>query len=433
MKKIITILIVFALALTTLSACGQEIDDGPVETAPAGPQEETADGGDGPAAEDPGSAENPDVIVPQVPGLSYDPHDEGFVEDNGIGYIWNQLSDEMKTDTAEIMNAIKNVQLSCSLTYGIADDQSNDFATFIYNSCIDYPYIGTSFAFIDSDGDGTRDRVTIPYNYDVATTEEVAMGFTAELNAKLDEIIAGIPDGLDDWHRALYLHDYLVFHTDYSEDARLPFTAYGAIVEGKATCQGYSDALHLLLARAGFECTYVIGYSHDDSAKHKWNYVKLDDGQWYIIDPTWSDPSGKEDPDYICYDYFMIDDETILLDHLAKFDGLYHDAPVATSMERCYHKVMGYWCENYDEAAASIKEQAKNCVANGTIYIYLRFPDWDTAKSVRDTLADKNSDGYLKNIFKEVNEEIGSDLDGFEIYPGSKYTSPNTIIINFRE
>ena len=92
MKKIITILLVFALALTTLSACGQEIDDGPVETAPAGPQEETTDGGDGPAAEDPGSAENPDVIVPQVSGLSYDPHDEGFVEDNGIGYIWNQLS-----------------------------------------------------------------------------------------------------------------------------------------------------------------------------------------------------------------------------------------------------------------------------------------------------------------------------------------------------
>lgn len=430
MKRILALILAAAMAMTMLAACGNKIDDGPADTDNVQTPGDlaTPDGND--------STDNtvePDNTQPPA-GETWNGLDISFVEDNGIRYIWDQLSDDMKQNTAELMNAIKNVQLSCDLTIGVPDDQANDFLTFVYNCCIDYPYIGTSFNFPDTDGDGLRDRVTIPYNYSVATTEEDAQRLTAQLNQKLDEIIATVPADLDDWNRVLYLHNYLVFNTNYGENCLLPFTAYGAIVEGMATCQGYSDAMHLLMDRAGFECTYVIGYSDDDSATHKWNYVKLDDGQWYIVDPTWADPSGQTDPDYICYDYFMIDDETVLIDHLAKFDGLFHEAPVASSMERCWHKVMGYWCENYEEAYAAAEKQARECIEDGRRYIYLRFPDYDTFLETRQKLTMNEYGGELRDILAKVKEETGSDVitNSYSVYPKRGDTSPNTIIITLK-
>lgn len=63
-------------------------------------------------------------------------------------------------------------------------------------------------------------------------------------------------------------------------------TAYGALANGKAVCQGYSFAYKLLLRRAGVPAVYV----GSDSMQHAWNMVQMENNGWYHVDVTWDDP-----------------------------------------------------------------------------------------------------------------------------------------------
>ena len=63
-----------------------------------------------------------------------------------------------------------------------------------------------------------------------------------------------------------------------------PLTAVGALLDGKANCQGYADAFYLLASLAGFN---VGKQSTDD---HIFNTISLG-GKWYIVDVTFNDGS----------------------------------------------------------------------------------------------------------------------------------------------
>ena len=431
MKKFIILLLTFCILSAMLAGCGDEIQNDPPSPS------RTVSSQD---------AESQDIPEANAPEPDIDPLskvDTSFVEDNGIGYIWDQLDSDTKLNLAEFMNAVKNLDMVAKLTVGFPVEESDQFLEFAYNCTMDYTYIGTSFA-APPDDDGIVRTVYIPYNMEVVQFVEDGVALTDALNSKLDEIIAAMPDGTQ-WEQIKYLHDYLIFNCNYGEDGKIPFTAYGALVDGSATCQGYADAMHLLLARAGFETCFTIGRGDNINYTHKWNYVKLDDGKWYILDPTWADPTGKTDPDYICYDYFMISDDVILQDHAMKFDNAYYkerfgrdyyyQVPSADSMELSYHNVMGYYCTTYEEAYAATQKQLALCAKNGTDYIYLRMSDEDVYTEVNENLFMKAHDGEIQTLMKEANEAYGSDFnDGsWERYSAHKDgQGPLTIIITLK-
>ena len=82
-------------------------------------------------------------------------------------------------------------------------------------------------------------------------------------------------------------HDYICRHVIYDEGCEdggyNPVqTAYGALINGKAVCQGYSNAFQMLMESLGIPASVVIG---DD---HAWNAVWVD-GHISYIDVTWDD------------------------------------------------------------------------------------------------------------------------------------------------
>lgn len=87
------------------------------------------------------------------------------------------------------------------------------------------------------------------------------------------------------------LHDYLCENVSYveyteeipdSETLVRPLTAVGALLDGEANCQGYTDAFYLLMSLAGF----TVG--KQSTPDHIFNTVLLD-GKWYIVDVTFDD------------------------------------------------------------------------------------------------------------------------------------------------
>ncbi len=111
----------------------------------------------------------------------------------------------------------------------------------------------------------------------------------ARVEKKVAQALSWIPKGASDVKKAQILHDYLVRKTEYENKpaGRLtPYTAYGALVNRKATCNGYSWAFQLLASRAGLRTVVVVS----EELNHAWNAVEVR-GVWYNVDATWDDYS----------------------------------------------------------------------------------------------------------------------------------------------
>ena len=112
-----------------------------------------------------------------------------------------------------------------------------------------------------------------------------------------------------DYEKALVLHDALVRGVVYDGNAPHAHNAYGAIVEGRAVCEGYAKAYQYLLQQLGIQSFIAT------SKTHAWNLVRLD-GKYYYTDVTWDDPlmSIPEESKPIRYDYFNIPESEIAVD-----------------------------------------------------------------------------------------------------------------------
>jgi hypothetical protein len=95
------------------------------------------------------------------------------------------------------------------------------------------------------------------------------------------------------FERELYLHDALCDLVTYDLTTYSNSTAAVALLEGKATCEGYTRAMTLLCRMAGIPCSFVSGTDKESGESHAWNVLLLDGTACYT-DVTWDDGSDSE-------------------------------------------------------------------------------------------------------------------------------------------
>lgn len=112
------------------------------------------------------------------------------------------------------------------------------------------------------------------------------------------------------FEKEVFFHDWLCENVVYKDDGtENVYTAYGALINGAAVCEGYSRAMQLLCDSVGIPCTVVYGSSRN--VGHMWNIINPGDG-WYHLDVTWDDDEKYE---VTRHAYFNLTDEQILSDH----------------------------------------------------------------------------------------------------------------------
>jgi len=119
------------------------------------------------------------------------------------------------------------------------------------------------------------------------------------------------------------LHDWIVTHVQYDEGLTR-YTAYEALTEGLAVCQGYAMLGYMLYSEAGFDVRIVEGTAKGQ--EHAWNMIKLDD-RWYQLDLTWDDPIGQAATE-VSYRYYLVNNDELREDHVWE-EGNYPVASVS--------------------------------------------------------------------------------------------------------
>lgn len=168
-------------------------------------------------------------------------------------------------------------------------------------------YISTSsnklmFLFVSEDSDSSPQSSTYLINRSQKET------MTAELRAAVEEIKALVTSD-DPYEIELKLHDILCERVTYSkEDSSEPmlWTAYGALVNGTAVCEGYARAYQLLLYEFGINSTLATGMASGEG--HMWNIVNIN-GTNYHVDVTWDDRDDQKNPPF--HAFFNLSDSQI--------------------------------------------------------------------------------------------------------------------------
>lgn len=105
---------------------------------------------------------------------------------------------------------------------------------------------------------------------------------------KAREIVDNLASDLTDAQKARQLYQYVaenVQYTNYSDLQEVQPFLYDALIEEKTHCDGFSNALALLLRLAGIENIEKFYNAKDGGVGHTWNFCRLD-GKWYNMDAT---------------------------------------------------------------------------------------------------------------------------------------------------
>lgn len=124
-------------------------------------------------------------------------------------------------------------------------------------------------------------------------------------------------DGDDRYQQVKYIHDYIAKAVTYSTDGPYHYASIGLFCEPyQLVCEGYSKAFKLICDSIDIPCITVPGNINvSDNTGHMWNYVMMEDGEWYGIDCTWDDLNNASNP--IKYSYFLKGSDSFCSNHTA--------------------------------------------------------------------------------------------------------------------
>ncbi len=251
---------------------------------------------------------------------------------------------------------------------------------------------------------GIIDYVYLTYHYD----SEKYNDMYDECMVAANTMIADLRNNkaVDDVTKALLVHDRIIANCEYDYEAVSQNKAsnesqemYGALVNGVATCQGYSYAYMYLLRELGIK-SYICS---SDAMGHDWNIVVLN-GKKYHVDVTFDDPvhdvTGR-----VYHDHFLLS-----TDALKQSEHNYDDfdsSPDDKKYDNYYWKnsrsefqLIGnnlYYVDNFKDSV--------NCVGKSSALVSVS-DVWSTSEGNywKGNFARLSSDG--KNLFYSLTDAI---------------------------
>lgn len=238
------------------------------------------------------------------------------------------------------------------------------------------------------------------------TDAETCRRQTDDLLEKAREIVAQADSLPDAYDQELYFHDYICQNTTYLTQEDDGYTAYNALVEGRAVCEGYSRALQLLLDMVGVPNYLATGVGVDDNGSregHMWNIVTIG-GSNYHVDATWDDLDA-EDIHHYAHTYFNVTDDYI---------GVNHEE-IAPAENNCNAVAANYYVQNgmcfsaYDDACLQdMADAAAQSIQDGTYTIEVWFTN---EQAYLEAAADLTENQAVYEVLYLADRRVAEQVD----------------------
>ena len=142
--------------------------------------------------------------------------------------------------------------------------------------------------------------MTMEYTFTYYTTSAQE----SELDQAIQQVLTQLNlDGKTDYEKIYDIYNYICqnvaydYANLYDDSYKLKFTAYAALINKTAVCQGYALLFYRLALEAGIDARLISGTGN--GGKHGWNIVRLN-GVYYNLDATWDASRTAEN-----YNYFL--------------------------------------------------------------------------------------------------------------------------------
>ena len=304
------------------------------------------------------------------------------------GYVYGMLSDKEQEVYLEIRDALLNYEENVKLSSCDKDEIAHAFQC-VLNDHPEIFYVD-GYTYTEYTIGDILKKITFSgtYCYD---RDEIAQK-QRQIDNYVNQCMAGMPDGADDYAKVKYIYEYLIHHTEYDSSAKDGQNICSVFIEGRSVCQGYAKATQYLLDRAGIFSTLVLGRVTGGEG-HAWNLVRISD-QYYYVDTTWGDasyqavggaagyPDGKIPT--INYDYLCVTTDQMNLTHTPENVV---DLPRCDSVADNYYVREGLYFTEWNEA--QIERVFKEEDEKGSAYVTLKCDSFDVYRKMREALIEE--------------------------------------------
>ncbi|MGN0693178.1 MAG: transglutaminase domain-containing protein [Oscillospiraceae bacterium] len=311
--------------------------------------------------------------------------------ENG-NYIYEQLSDKEKQWYDELKAAAEGFSERVEYSGEIDADTAKKIFLAVYDQ-------EPGLFWLDSVFYPPRESSQL-LKYRVGREEAESM--KSELQQVTDRLLSET-EGLSDYEKLLYFHDYLVRSCTFSLEGE-NYTIYSALCKGYAQCEGYAFSFKYLCGLAGIDCITATG-TNAGGETHAWNLVSLN-GIWYNVDCTWDDPVLENgSPDFLRRYFMLVPDSDILgVTHFR--DDTYFSYPKCYDGSRTYFAREGFYAKSASEGIEMLEEAAVQALSEGHKDAEVRFESESDYRSAMRTLFDF---GDIKRLAAAALERAGLD------------------------
>lgn len=261
-------------------------------------------------------------------------------------------------------------------------------------------WLGSEYTILTS-----GEAVTLELNY-TASPEDAAAILRAQ-EEQAAQLLQHIPAELSDFDKALLVHDRLIEHITYDREAPRPSSLSGALIDRRATCEGYARACQYLFGKLGIEALIVYGTAEE---AHAWNILRLD-GEYYLCDLTWDDVPLTDGGGFLSHEYLFRGDSFFSQTHIPYDDGSNYPLPDCPSDAQNYFARAGTLLSSADpaETEAAFRTAVDLAAAHGYTAVQVGLASPELAAELENGPI---ADGTLDTLLRDLCQRKGLALQG---------------------
>ena len=227
------------------------------------------------------------------------------VSDSDAAFVSNHL-DALETVRDGALKLKSNIDIS---DYKLTESELSSLFAALRAVYPELFFVDLQYRYSYKTIGGVNYTSSLLLSYDVSSVSELN-AMLDKFYSKADGYLSLVDDSMNDFTKALVLHDAIVMNSEYfvAKDG-VSGTPYTLMVEGWGKCEDYSRAYAFLLAQLGIKSELVTS----SSMNHEWMKIRLD-GKYYQVDITWDDPvsagEGTDFPGRVSHEYFLFSDST---------------------------------------------------------------------------------------------------------------------------